>query len=100
MVGPDAPEIMQGVAIAIKAGATKAHFDSTVGSPWAVNLLCCMTNAIYRRAGCCHVRMQSSVITIVRRPGHEGDKLADRIGGLVCTVHPGLIDARPATVLP
>jgi len=31
MVGPDAAEIMQGVAIAIKAGATKAHFDSTVG---------------------------------------------------------------------
>jgi glutathione reductase (NADPH) len=31
MVGPDAPEIMQGVAIAMKAGATKAHFDSTVG---------------------------------------------------------------------
>ena len=30
MVGPDAPEIMQGVAIAIKAGATKAVFDSTV----------------------------------------------------------------------
>jgi len=31
MVGPDAPEIMQGVAIALKAGATKAQFDSTVG---------------------------------------------------------------------
>ena len=31
MVGPDAPEIMQGVAIALKAGATKAHFSSTVG---------------------------------------------------------------------
>ena len=40
MVGPDAPEITQGVAIAMKAGATKAHFDSTVGSPWAVKLLC------------------------------------------------------------
>lgn len=31
MVGPDAPEIMQGVAIALKAGAKKAHFDTTVG---------------------------------------------------------------------
>lgn len=31
MLGADAPEIIQGVAIAIKAGATKAVFDSTVG---------------------------------------------------------------------
>jgi glutathione reductase (NADPH) len=31
MVGPDAPEIIQGVAIAIKAGATKEIFDATVG---------------------------------------------------------------------
>lgn len=31
MVGPDAPEIIQGIAIAIKAGATKAHFDATIG---------------------------------------------------------------------
>ncbi len=31
MVGLDAPEIIQGVAIAIKAGATKAAFDATVG---------------------------------------------------------------------
>jgi len=31
MVGPDAAEIMQGIAIAVKAGATKAHFDATVG---------------------------------------------------------------------
>jgi len=31
MVGPDAPEIMQGIAIALKAGATKSHFDTTVG---------------------------------------------------------------------
>ena len=31
MVGPDAPEIMQGLAIAIKAGAKKADFDATVG---------------------------------------------------------------------
>lgn len=31
MVGPDAGEITQGVAVAIKAGATKAQFDATVG---------------------------------------------------------------------
>ena len=31
MVGPDAPEIMQGIAIALKAGATKKVFDSTIG---------------------------------------------------------------------
>ncbi len=31
MVGPDAPEIIQGVAIAIQCGATKAQFDATVG---------------------------------------------------------------------
>ncbi|HEU4532627.1 MAG TPA: glutathione-disulfide reductase, partial [Polyangiaceae bacterium] len=31
MVGADAPEIMQGIAIAIKCGATKAQFDATVG---------------------------------------------------------------------
>lgn len=31
MVGPDAGEIIQGIAIAIKAGATKAVFDQTIG---------------------------------------------------------------------
>jgi len=31
MVGPDAGEIIQGLAVAIKAGATKAVFDSTIG---------------------------------------------------------------------
>lgn len=31
MVGPDAGEIIQGIAVAIKAGATKAQFDSTIG---------------------------------------------------------------------
>ncbi|RMF09691.1 MAG: glutathione-disulfide reductase [Alphaproteobacteria bacterium] len=30
MVGPDAAEIIQGVAIALKCGATKAQFDATV----------------------------------------------------------------------
>jgi glutathione reductase (NADPH) len=31
MVGPDAPEIMQGIAIAMRCGARKADFDGTVG---------------------------------------------------------------------
>lgn len=31
MCGPDAPEILQGIAIALKCGATKSQFDSTVG---------------------------------------------------------------------
>jgi glutathione reductase (NADPH) len=31
MVGPDAGEIIQGIAIAIKLGATKAQFDATLG---------------------------------------------------------------------
>lgn len=31
MVGPDAGEIMQGMAVALKAGATKRIFDDTVG---------------------------------------------------------------------
>jgi glutathione reductase (NADPH) len=30
MIGPDAPEILQAVAIAVKAGLTKADFDATV----------------------------------------------------------------------
>jgi glutathione reductase (NADPH) len=31
MVGPEAGEIIQGLAIALKAGATKAIFDDTIG---------------------------------------------------------------------
>ncbi|MCC7048367.1 MAG: glutathione-disulfide reductase [Alphaproteobacteria bacterium] len=31
MVGADAPEIIQGLAVAMKAGATKADFDATIG---------------------------------------------------------------------
>jgi glutathione reductase (NADPH) len=31
MVGADAPEIIQGLAIAVKCGATKRQFDQTVG---------------------------------------------------------------------
>ncbi len=31
MVGPDAPEIVQGLALALRLGATKADFDATLG---------------------------------------------------------------------
>ena len=31
MVGPEAAELVQGLAVAMKAGATKAHFDATLG---------------------------------------------------------------------
>ncbi len=31
MIGPDAGELIQGIAIAVKLGATKAQFDATVG---------------------------------------------------------------------
>jgi glutathione reductase (NADPH) len=31
MLGPDAGEIVQGLAVAMNAGATKAHFDNTIG---------------------------------------------------------------------
>ena len=31
MVGPDAGEIVQGMAVALKAGATKQVFDDTIG---------------------------------------------------------------------
>jgi glutathione reductase (NADPH) len=31
MIGADAPEIIQGMAVAMRAGATKAIFDSTIG---------------------------------------------------------------------
>ena len=31
MVGPEAGEIIQGIGIALKAGASKADFDKTIG---------------------------------------------------------------------
>ncbi len=31
MVGPEAGEVVQGFAVAMRAGATKALFDSTIG---------------------------------------------------------------------
>ena len=45
MIGMDAAEIMQGVAIAIKAGATKSDFDQTVGiHPSSAEEFCTMRN--------------------------------------------------------
>lgn len=49
MVGPDAAEIIQGVAIALKCGATKAQFDATVGiHPTAAEELVTMRTATRR----------------------------------------------------
>jgi len=31
MVGADAPEVIQGFAVAVKCGATKEQFDATIG---------------------------------------------------------------------
>ena len=31
MIGPEAGEIIQGVAVALKCGATKRQFDATIG---------------------------------------------------------------------
>jgi glutathione reductase (NADPH) len=48
MVGTDAGEIIQGIAIAIKAGATKADFDSTIGiHPTAAEEFVTMREAAY-----------------------------------------------------
>ena len=45
MVGPEAAEIMQGIAIAVKAGAKKADFDATVGiHPSTAEEFCTMRN--------------------------------------------------------
>lgn len=48
MMGKDAGEIIQGVAIAIKAGATKSNFDSTIGiHPTAAEEFVTMGKAAY-----------------------------------------------------
>jgi glutathione reductase (NADPH) len=50
--GPDSPEMLQGVAIALKAGATKADFDSTVGiHPTSAEELVTMRTRTRRVAG-------------------------------------------------
>ena len=53
LVGPDAPEMLQGFAVALKCGATKAQFDATVGlHPTAAEELVTMrSGACWRRCG-------------------------------------------------
>ncbi len=51
-VGPDAAEIMQGLAVALKCGATKAQFDATVGiHPSAAEEFVTMRSATRRVEG-------------------------------------------------
>ena len=52
MVGPDAGEVVQGFAVALKAGATKAVFDSTIGiHPTAAEEFVTMRDAVPGAAG-------------------------------------------------
>jgi glutathione reductase (NADPH) len=51
MVGADAPEIIQGVGIAVKAGLTKTQFDATVGiHPTAAEELVTLRDPVRVRA--------------------------------------------------
>jgi glutathione reductase (NADPH) len=46
-VGPDAPEIVQGFAVAVKSGLTKQQFDATIGiHPTAAEELVTMRNPV------------------------------------------------------
>ena len=52
MVGPEAGEIVQGLAVALKAGVTKAQFDATIGiHPTAAEEFVTMRDAVGRAAG-------------------------------------------------
>lgn len=51
MVGPDAPEIVQGLGIALTCGATKAQFDATIGiHPTAAEEFVTMRSKVERPA--------------------------------------------------
>ena len=51
MVGPDAPEIIQGIALGVVAGLTKAQFDATVGiHPTAAEEFVTMKEKLVREA--------------------------------------------------
>ena len=53
MVGTDAPEIIQGLAIAIRMGASKADFDATVAlHPSAAEEFVTMRNKITKKGDC------------------------------------------------
>ena len=50
-VGPHAGELMQGFGVALKCGATKAQFDSTVGiHPTSAEEFVTMRTPAYERA--------------------------------------------------
>lgn len=52
LIGPDAPEIVQGVAIALKCGATKAQFDDTMAiHPTAAEELVTMYEPVVETTG-------------------------------------------------
>ena len=62
MCGPDAPEIMQGIAVALKCGATKAQFDSTVGiHPSAAEEFVTMRSVTRRVAGTGSVKPKTNL---------------------------------------
>mmetsp|Transcript_14348 Transcript_14348/g.25057 ORF Transcript_14348/g.25057 Transcript_14348/m.25057 type:complete len:493 (+) Transcript_14348:3-1481(+) len=62
MVGPDGPEIMQGIAVALKAGATKAIFDSTIGiHPSAAEEFVTMRSRTRRVAGQGTLQLSSKI---------------------------------------
>lgn len=53
VVGPDAGEIVQGFAVALRAGATKAQFDATIGiHPTAAEELVTMRTPVAPMQGC------------------------------------------------
>ena len=72
MVGPDAGEICQGMAVAMKAGATKAYFDSTVGI---------------------HPTAAEEFVTM-RTPAHDGLGLVEIVVLIVAGFGAGLVPPR------
>ena len=79
MVGDDAAELIQGLAVAVKAGATKAQFDATVG--------------IHPTAGEEFVTMRTRAARAGRQPGGCGVARSGR-AGLLSTPR---IGSRPRT---
>ena len=66
MCGEDAPEIIQGVAIAVKAGLTKQDFDATIGiHPTSAEEFVTMRNATrkVRRSTTDEVESKDKVVT-------------------------------------
>jgi glutathione reductase (NADPH) len=60
MVGSDAGEIVQGIAVALKAGATKATFDATIGiHPTAAEEFVTMRTPVELRVESSEFRVES-----------------------------------------